>query len=641
MADEGVSRRRLAFRPPVKLDGDENSEAASTSQATQQKAESTMTATTTSEASSGEEIVKKKTAKSWTPDHVLAYYDGLKMYGKDFESVARMLQKRKIAKDKDQIKNYFYNSLKVFKQLLAIDEDDMGDVPKDAKELFVALNACEWKKRTGNAKLNAEKVRELLFDGQTSVRVNRKTILIKTPPCPSLVKWFTSTRRVDKIPNELTIVLRPKSNGDAAHLKQFMQNTLVKMRVSTNERITRLLEFLERKWTANAVRLWPSCGTQLGKLRIVETDVSPFVAVSLNKLRKEVENATAKKRGGTRETPEPVIQPASSNINSNPSYSVVYPKPFVLNDEIMKDGISATNSENAIFAELYCACGMTDEIEMRYEIICEAPEYEFQRRKEPWMVMVDLLSRDYGEALCCARRDGGGETATAENRKRVERDVVDECEPPPPKKPAPPPTEIAVVAASDVVQRENDDFAMQIAMLKTTKGTKKPLQLPRRRQDSVRSQFSVPQRIPQKFVQPLNTSTNSVNNQNTSVSNNVRLAAKAEIVKEKKIDFSHKLTASVLFGEDISMSPSTTKKSAPPPPPSRDDEGSRCELTEILFGEISSTPTKYPANPQGGLGFTDVEVQQSYEDLISSSEDSRDFVLKHFTGRKCAPKRKL
>ena len=64
-------------------------------------------------------------------------------------------------------------------------------MPRDARELFVVLNGCEWKKRTMDAKFHASKFKALIFEGFVSVRVrHRNKLLIRTPYALCLLKFF-------------------------------------------------------------------------------------------------------------------------------------------------------------------------------------------------------------------------------------------------------------------------------------------------------------------------------------------------------------------------------------------------------------------------------------------------------------------
>lgn len=45
--------------------------------------------------------------------------------------------KKKINKDKEQIRNYYFNAFKIWKLKARIEEEDWIGVPRDARELFV------------------------------------------------------------------------------------------------------------------------------------------------------------------------------------------------------------------------------------------------------------------------------------------------------------------------------------------------------------------------------------------------------------------------------------------------------------------------------------------------------------------------
>jgi hypothetical protein len=41
----------------------------------------------------------------------------------------------------------------------------LGDIPREAKELFVLINGFEWRKRTMGAKFEPSKLRQLILEG--------------------------------------------------------------------------------------------------------------------------------------------------------------------------------------------------------------------------------------------------------------------------------------------------------------------------------------------------------------------------------------------------------------------------------------------------------------------------------------------
>lgn len=91
----------------------------------------------------------------------------------------KALERKKIVKTKDQVKVFFFNSAKNYRQILSLTEglqiviskkifnlsEDFNGISRDARELFLLVNACEWKRKTQHQKMNQEKLRELLFEG--------------------------------------------------------------------------------------------------------------------------------------------------------------------------------------------------------------------------------------------------------------------------------------------------------------------------------------------------------------------------------------------------------------------------------------------------------------------------------------------
>jgi hypothetical protein len=117
------------------------------------------------------------------------------------------MAKRKVNKDKEQIRNYFLNTFKcefhififhiigmipVWKARAQIDESEWATIPRDARELFVLLNGCEWRKRLDGSSFDQQKFKALVLDGTVSFRPKRKKFLvtIRTPYVPPLLKYF-------------------------------------------------------------------------------------------------------------------------------------------------------------------------------------------------------------------------------------------------------------------------------------------------------------------------------------------------------------------------------------------------------------------------------------------------------------------
>ncbi|KAE9417042.1 hypothetical protein Angca_003163, partial [Angiostrongylus cantonensis] len=389
---ELVSRRRLAFRPPPSK--------------------------STSGPLFNEEERPPRKSKTWNHDEIMVFYEGLKQCGKDFDGIMRIMAKRKVDKNKDQTKNYYFNLLKHVKQSISLDEDSMGDIGRDAKELFITINACEWRRRTNTNQYIPDRMKELIFHGSTTIPMRDKSkkksgpIKVKTPPCPSLLKFFYNNH-ADKFPSEIIVSLKPMTYSDASYVVSCEQNPLIRIRLNTNDRIARIFQLLRHKWSsaldrvdANGsrracgsgpeVRLFAGKNTEVGRIVLNPTELAPAVGLSLNKLRKEREDRDVLKSKTAR----------NAQVNTDPSYTVTVSRNFVLNEEIIKCGLCEANVRDAIVAEIYSLCGMTSVVELVYNVRTSP------RLREPWRIMVSLLERDYGEAILDTTRKRPSESAT-------------------------------------------------------------------------------------------------------------------------------------------------------------------------------------------------------------------------------------
>ena len=109
--------------------------------------------------------------------------------GKDFDAVAKLMEKRKIKKDQTQVRNYFHNTYKQTFRAAGFTEKGLShfffllydfyskvwpafidlpnSFPREAKELFVLVNLGEWRKKFASLNVNrkAPKFRELVLKG--------------------------------------------------------------------------------------------------------------------------------------------------------------------------------------------------------------------------------------------------------------------------------------------------------------------------------------------------------------------------------------------------------------------------------------------------------------------------------------------
>ncbi|KAJ1365436.1 hypothetical protein KIN20_025730 [Parelaphostrongylus tenuis] len=180
---EPMSHRRMAFRPPT-----EPLSSAGTTDV--QKIE-----LSTAECSSGagfnkmdceiskfkpsisgtlinEEERHPKKSKTWNYDEVMVFYEGLKQCAKDFDGTMRIMATEKVEKNKEQTENYYFSLLKHVKQSISLDGDSMGDIGRGAKELFITINACEWRRRTNNNQYIPDRMKELIFHGSVVNKIH-------------------------------------------------------------------------------------------------------------------------------------------------------------------------------------------------------------------------------------------------------------------------------------------------------------------------------------------------------------------------------------------------------------------------------------------------------------------------------------
>lgn len=98
--------------------------------------------------------------------------------------------KYKVNRDKVQIQKYYFNLFKAFRAVTRITEDELKSVPRDAKELFIVINGCEYKQKTVGSKICPDAFRQLLLNGFTSIKLKNKRLVVKTPVCKALRQFF-------------------------------------------------------------------------------------------------------------------------------------------------------------------------------------------------------------------------------------------------------------------------------------------------------------------------------------------------------------------------------------------------------------------------------------------------------------------
>ncbi|CAG2064778.1 unnamed protein product [Timema podura] len=128
---------------------------------------------------------------------------------------------------------------------------------KATQELYSLINYGEMRRKIGpiTEKL-CLKLNELVYRGSVQIRLKGKTIRIKTPMCRILRKLnqLDENEEEVRLPNRISIELRPKTNTAWGRVQSVAQNPRVRTKLPLQRRLASLLTFLENRWKQNHVR---------------------------------------------------------------------------------------------------------------------------------------------------------------------------------------------------------------------------------------------------------------------------------------------------------------------------------------------------------------------------------------------------
>uniref|UniRef100_A0A8R1ITK9 Uncharacterized protein n=2 Tax=Caenorhabditis japonica TaxID=281687 RepID=A0A8R1ITK9_CAEJA len=93
-----------------------------------------------------------------------------------------------------------------------------------------------------------------------------------------------------------------------------------------------------------------------------------------------------------------------------------------------------------------------------------------------------------------------------------------------------------------------------------------------------------------------------------------------------------------LFGDDLSMSPCSTRHASHlEAPEGASKEASVIDFTDMMFQNLHDHGDISMSNP--ALHFSVTEVQQTYQDMMCSSQDSHDYIFQQFDKKKTVEKK--
>uniref|UniRef100_A0A6G1SMS8 Protein cramped-like n=1 Tax=Aceria tosichella TaxID=561515 RepID=A0A6G1SMS8_9ACAR len=171
------------------------------------------------------------------------------------------LDKKEDDRKREQIRN-FYNKLYAKLSELIGKIDDR--VEKVNQELYLLINYGEIWKRNG-FKFNSKTKRlleELVYQGTTTFRYEKKNVRLRTPTCKALKKINeigvdekVKVVTTKELPKDVIVEFHPATNRDWLKVQSLSQNPRVRARLSMQKRLTSILSYLENKWDVSQDKL--------------------------------------------------------------------------------------------------------------------------------------------------------------------------------------------------------------------------------------------------------------------------------------------------------------------------------------------------------------------------------------------------
>ncbi|MCP9258759.1 Protein cramped-like protein [Dirofilaria immitis] len=356
--------------------------------------------------------------EQWNSSEINAFFEGIKLYGKDFEQMAKLMARRKLNKDKDQVRNYYFNSLKLLRSSTRIDETLMAGIPRDVKELFILINGFEWKRRVCG-KFDQAKFQQLVMEGLAYLifdfQISNQHMKKEKEKAASTSAYASCSS--SPLPSHIFICLTPKTEADRYFVEQRGQNPLIRIRVAIGDQLSRIFSFLKIKWNLRMqkllgviskeeeqvkVVLYPDKTTRVGKIIVNLYEATPTI-FSIN--RQDLLNSLIRElqRTGSIEQNSESSKRRNANAGEETSEDVEMLSPteddddgpFTINGSKLCSGLTERNVQKATVTELYYLCGKESEIKLVY-----STGLKRMGDPEPWRIFLHLLDRGYGDSLC-------------------------------------------------------------------------------------------------------------------------------------------------------------------------------------------------------------------------------------------------
>ncbi|KAK7602036.1 hypothetical protein V9T40_009477 [Parthenolecanium corni] len=208
----------------------------------------------------------------WSTEDKNAFFEALNEYGKDFDAIqTHMNNKRKkrginhnIAKNRDQARHFYYRTWHKISKYLKFPQE----MKKVVREQYGLINFGEFRRKIGFlSEKNAVKLNELIYNGNTQVRVKGKTIRIKTPVCRALrkINQLQETSADVKLPTRILVELRPRNNESWCHVQSLAMNPRVRTSLPLQQLLVSLISYLDKKWQLPLTKIKEKSSSTDGK----------------------------------------------------------------------------------------------------------------------------------------------------------------------------------------------------------------------------------------------------------------------------------------------------------------------------------------------------------------------------------------
>ncbi|XP_043659488.1 protein cramped [Drosophila teissieri] len=200
---------------------------------------------------------------TWTNVERNCFFDALNEFGKDFEAVANCINaklKRRNGnsdysfKTKDQVRQHYYQTYhKICKYVRFSDE-----LKKPAQELYTLINYGEMRRKLQFlTEKHFMKLKQLVYQGQITVRCKGKNIRIKTPSCKALrrLNQLDDSLEDIRLPSKVEVLVTPANMEAFGRVQSLAQNPRGRIIVPLHKKLISFIKTFEYKWRSANQRL--------------------------------------------------------------------------------------------------------------------------------------------------------------------------------------------------------------------------------------------------------------------------------------------------------------------------------------------------------------------------------------------------